>query len=126
MAFDGTDNCWIPRVPITDERQWRLRVSQFGDGYQQRILDGINALDQRWSLTWQSLADTVLFAMDDYLTARKGAAFPFKHPVSGVTYSVFCDEWQLSWELRRRGDVYYGSLAAEFYIANGVTVAAIP
>jgi len=125
MSFDGSTPCWIPDIPITTEREWRLRIAQFGDGYQQRMLDGINALDLKWSLTFDMRPTDVLLDMDAYLQANKANAFPFKEPPSGIVYQVYCDAWQLQWGPSRRlngATVYYGTLAAEFVKANGVTV----
>lgn len=128
--FDGSDPCWIPRVPITDKSDWRLRKAQFGDGYEQRILDGLNALNQTWDLEWDSRPKADLLAMDSYLTSVKGAAFTFQHPVTLINYSVFCDSWQIDWNFRRKGvdefnPEFYGTLTAEFYRANGASIGPI-
>lgn len=124
MSFDGSMPCWIPDVPIAVDKEWRLRIAQFGDGYAQRTLDGINALNLKWSLTFDSRPTDVLLAMDAYLQAEKASAFPFRDPASGILYNVFCDTWQLQWGPSRRRDgqtIYYGTLSAEFVKANGVT-----
>jgi phage-related protein len=129
MAFDGsTGSCWTPDVPIQTARTPRLRIARFGDGYQQRTLDGINSLDTKWSLNFTSRPADVIAAMDNYLAARQGDAFEFLDPVTGVTTFVFCDEWQIGWEVRRPAKggqpaLYYGTLSAEFYTANGVAIA---
>ena len=42
----------------------------------------------------------------------------------GTTHKVFCDEWQVTWPLKRVESgvrEYYGTLSAEFRKANGVT-----
>jgi phage-related protein len=128
MAFDGTDPCWIPRVPIRESPKWRLQIAQFGDGYQQRTLDGINALDRAFDLAWQSLPQSELLAMDSFLSALKGSAFDFQHPVTLVMWKVFCDEWTIDWETRRRpagGTAeFYGTLSAQFVKANGMALVA--
>lgn len=123
MAFDGTSNsCWNPDTPIQERDTWRLQKAQFGDGYQQRTLDGINALDRTWQLTWHNRKESVLINMLDFLGNQKGSAFVFKDPVTGLSWNVFCDEWTASWDLRRRGADYFGTLTAEFYKANGAKV----
>lgn len=129
--FDGTDPCWIPAVPYGVDQEWRLRVSQYGDGYQQRILDGINALGLKFNLTFPNLPHAILLDMDAYLTSTKAAAFPFMDPVSQLTYSVFCNAWSISWDIKRKKDpvtllyAYYGTLSAEFERANGVEIGPI-
>lgn len=121
MAFDGTDPCWVPEVPVQREDSWRLRIAQFGDGYSQRTLDGINALDMTWSLQWENREQAVINAMVNYLVALKAHSFLYKDQQTGTTWSVFCDRWQVSWNLRRKGPLYYGTLSAEFIKANGLT-----
>ena len=129
MAFDGTDPCWQPDVPISRPEKWRMDIAQYGDGYAQRILDGINALDRKWSLTWELREAAVVNAMVAYFEARKGNSFQFKEPGTNITYDVWADEWQVDWVLKRWNranpaapvPVYYGTLSAEFVRAYGVT-----
>ena len=126
MAFTGDIPCWIPDIPVARDDEWRLRIAQFGDGYAQRTLDGINALNLKWSLTWEMREKPVLQAMVNYLVAQKANAFQFKEPQTGTMYNVFCDTWHIDWVLRRKGSspvtpLYWGTLSAEFVKANGVT-----
>jgi phage-related protein len=127
-GFDGTDVCWIPDIPYGTDREWRLRVAQFGDGYAQRTLDGINALNIKWQLTWAAREKAVINAMVAYLEAQKANAFTFKDPATAVVYqNVWCDTWHVEWETRRRGSaptlpLLWGTLTAEFVKANGITV----
>lgn len=124
--FNGTDPCWIPDIPVSRRQEWRLREANFGDGYSQRTLDGINALELSWSVTFENRDETVIAAMDAYLTAAHSGPFVFLDPQSGKTYSVFCDSWQIDWNLKRRPrgqpPITYGTLSAEFKRANGVFV----
>lgn len=112
-------------MPSPRRAEWRLRIAQFGDGYQQRTLDGINALNLTWSLTWELRKMDEVLAMDAYLTAAKGEAFIFLDPISGETFRVFCDRWQADLAVRRRhhGQTeYWATLSAEFVKANGVSI----
>lgn len=127
-GFDGTTPCWIPDQPLGRDDEMRVRVAQFGDGYAQRTLDGINALTRTWSLVWENREAAIIEAMVSYLVARKGNAFLFREQQSGNVYSVWCDKWNTDWTIRRRhftGSVstplYYGTLTAEFKRAYGVT-----
>lgn len=123
MAFDGATPCWIPDIPFGETDAWRLKKAQFGDGYQQRMLDGINALERTWSLTWVNRESDVIEAMVAYLANLRAGGFDFKDPVTGVLWKVFCDQWEVAWNLRRKGGLYYGTLTAEFYRANGALLA---
>lgn len=131
MYFDGSDPCWVPVLPYGIEQDWRLRKAQYGDGYEQRILDGINALNLKWQVSFPNLPQVKLLDMDSYLTSMKAAAFPFTDPVTELTYSVFCDAWSISWDVKRKKDPvtlnyqFYGTLSAEFVRANGVQIGPI-
>lgn len=118
-GFDGTVLCWIPDIPVVEKDEWRLKKAQFGDGYQQRTLDGINALNRTWTLTWYNRTEAVTLAILSYLANRNAASFPFYDPASMTTWNVFCDTWSVSWNLRRRSNNNYGTITADFYKANG-------
>ena len=126
MAFDGTESCWVPDVPIARNEEQRLRITQFGDGYAQRTLDGINALNQKWTVQFNNRERAVIEAMLAYFVARKGNSFQFKEPATKILYDVFCDSWSVEWAIRRKGPspvdpIWYGTLSAEFVRAYGVT-----
>lgn len=126
MAFDGTDRDWCPALPAPMADGFRLRVAQFGDGYAQRTLDGINFQRRRWQLRFEMKTDDVIADMLAYLEAQRGNSFSYCDPSSGKYYQVNCDEWTVDWlrakfaasgnrtELR-------GTLSAEFVQAFGVT-----
>lgn len=123
--FDGTDICWIPDTPTAKQSEQRLKIAQFGDGYQQRTLDGINALNLKWSLTWENRKESEIKAMDSYLAACQGAPFRFRDPLTQVLYWVFCDLWQTELSVERKRSNFterWGTLSAEFVKANGVFV----
>lgn len=123
MAFDGTTGCWWPDMPMTKASEPRLRIAQYGDGYEQRTLDGINFMKLTWSLSFTRRASTLL-AMDAYLVAQGGGAFLFLDPTTQLLHRVFCDQWSIQWEMKKWNDGVrkdFGTLTAEFRKANGVT-----
>lgn len=124
--FNGITPGWFPSLPISVEREARIRSAQFGDGYQQRIVDGLNAITTRWNLTFDNRPRDILTAIDEYLQDQIGEAFPFLHPIDGVTYNVYCDTWSTEWHFRKwEGNVLrhdYGTLTATFQRAYGVTI----
>lgn len=58
--------------------QAKLRVlkAEFGDGYQQRAVDGINIIAETWTVTWPNCRYPEAKAAYDFLTGL-GAASPF-------------------------------------------------
>ena len=124
MAFDGTDPTWCPAIPMGRQKAWRLRIAQFGDGYQQRTLDGINALDRKWQVTFELKPASVIADMEIFLEAQKGDAFDFLDPSTGEIFQVVCDQWQVEWRVAKvaNGAIQSlnGTLSAEFVQWNGI------
>jgi len=122
MSDFATD--WCPTPPAEMTTEWRQNVAQFGDGYEQRELDGINALNRRWRVEYATRPQDVIQAMDAYLVAIGARAFPFREPATGQIFQVFCDGWTVEWNLVRfysgGGRLVFGSLSADFRKANGV------
>jgi phage-related protein len=125
MSFDGSNPCWVPTVPVTLDRKFRVKTTAFGDGYEQHTLDGINALGSSWSLQWDNRPSSDLIDMDAFLSNQGVAPFQFRDPASELLYWVVCDNWQIAWSPRRRQAgawIYYGSMSAEFRKANGASI----
>lgn len=124
MADDFTT--WCPTVPLQVNKEWRMNVAQYGDGYQQRQLDGINALNETYSVSYENRPARVINAMNAYLVLKKADLFPFRHPVNGNLVNVFCDSWDIEWGLvqwdARGARAVYGTLTADFVKAYGVGV----
>lgn len=71
----------------------RVRIAQFGDGYEQRIADGINVRAQVWSLQFTNRTDTEAGNITTFLEARNGVeAFDWTPP-NGSAIKVVCREW---------------------------------
>lgn len=122
MSFDQEGGCWRPTFPYGIKTEPRLQVSQFGDGYQQRIIDGLNAEKRTWSLQFNGRHSEIITAMDAYLTALRGSQFPFFDPVTKTIVQVFCDNWNVNWAMRKPDGDVIGNLSADFYTAYGTVV----
>ena len=81
-------------APQTASRsqQPRVRTAAFGDGYEQRVADGINTMPKRWTLSFTRPvveADAILA----FLVARAGVeAFDWTDP-DGAAGKYVCREW---------------------------------
>jgi phage-related protein len=116
--FDGTTPCWRPSNNWSTDAEPRLQIAQFGDGYMQRTLDGINPYKTTWNLNFNGRHDSVILAMNAYLVGLKGFSFPFLNPANKVVTQVFCDKWSIQIALRKPGGAWIGNLTAAFYTAN--------
>jgi phage-related protein len=124
--FDGSTKAWCPSITQARKNTWRLAIAQFGDGYAQRALDGINAMQRSWDVQFEK-ESAVIADMNDYLEGLKAHAFPFQDPATGILYQVTCDEWQVDWQrinfdAAGNRKALYGVLTAQFVQAFGDTV----
>lgn len=72
----------------------RVRVAQFGDGYQQRVGDGINTMQTTWPLTFAMRDDAERDLILAFLDARGGIeAFDWTPPFGGSAIRAVCREW---------------------------------
>ena len=86
---------WNPDYGASVQRQPRTKNIRFGDGYEQRIPDGINALPETWELTFANRDQTEINAIDDFLKARGGVEwFEWTAPRSAVVNRYVCKQWQ--------------------------------
>ena len=84
---------WIPQKSSTASISPRVRVIKFGDGYEQRIQDGINNDLRSYNVTFIGLFDDITL-IDEFLT-RQGAvrAFKWGEPHTHKTITVVCRSW---------------------------------
>lgn len=89
-----SDFNYVPLSNASVKRAPRFRKASFGDGYSQRIVDGINANPQEWSLMFRDDKSTIQ-AIDDYLSAKGGAdSFTWTTP-KGEEITVVCESWSM-------------------------------
>lgn len=94
---------WVPSRGFSSDYKPRILEATFGDGYSQRVPDGINTNLGKWNLQFRNInlatADTILAFLD----ARNGTeAFTWTPPGKGQSVSVICKEY---------GEVYTASIA---------------
>ena len=85
---------WSPQT-ATKKSDPRIRRSVFGDGYEQRVQNGINAVAGEWSLTFvRPIAE--IDTIEAFLVARGGhESFAWTDP-RGNSITVVCDGWSVS------------------------------
>jgi phage-related protein len=71
----------------------RVLMAQFGDGYSQRVADGINTQPEEWSLTFSARTPTERDVILSFFEARGGwDDFDWTSP-AGTTGKFICSEW---------------------------------
>lgn len=77
-------------------RKPRVLTAQFGDGYSQRVGDGINSNPASWSLTFSARDKNEASAIVAFLDAQAGVtAFTWTDP-TGTTASYICQDYGMS------------------------------
>jgi len=85
---------WQTQAGNTGTEAVKVRKAQFGDGYAQRVPDGINPLSRSWPIQWKGPKDTA-FAIRDFLRDHIGMSFLWTAP--GDTQQAYtCDSWTLA------------------------------
>ena len=73
----------------------KVKVVQYGDGYQQRIRFGaINNDPKSWSLNWDNITETDSDTIENFLVARGAAeTFDWTPPDESTAYKWVCSSW---------------------------------
>jgi phage-related protein len=116
--FDGSSKCWRPSNNWNIDVEPRLQTAQFGDGYVQRSIDGINPNKYTWNLNFNGRHQDIILAMQSYLAGLNGFSFDFLDPMSGKIVPVFCDKWSIAIAIKKSDGSWIGNLTAAFYTAN--------
>jgi len=76
----------------------KTRIVQFGDGYEQRLLYGVNQNPKVWDLTWQAITEAEADTIEDFLNARAAdsGSFDWTPPDEATSYKWVCPNWTKS------------------------------
>ena len=90
---------WTPDFGASAEYKPRVRVAKFGDGYEQRVGDGINTGQDTWNLRFSVRSDLETGAILAFLETRASAeAFDWTPPGGIGPIRVVCREWNRSFD----------------------------
>lgn len=94
MALDT-----FPAITVSDgstpkETIPRVIRYKFGDGYTQRVGDGINPVLVDWSLVWTTLSPTDKGTIETFLLGKGGVtAFYWTSPLDSTPHKYTCGRW---------------------------------
>jgi|TARA_R100000482_G_scaffold3638_3_gene1326 phage-related protein len=84
-----------PDFGAAEKAQPKLRIAEFGSGYSQRTVFGINQDPKVWTLKWEYRNATDTNTIEDFLEARAGAeSFDWSPPDETDTYKWICRDWE--------------------------------
>lgn len=86
----------LPDKGLQRQSTPRVLIARFGDGYEQRIADGINSIDEVFNVTFNNRTKEEIDDITGYLGSLNGAtAFSYTIPDSNnsgeTTIKVVCD-----------------------------------
>lgn len=84
---------WIANYGASNEVKPKVLKSQFGDGYEQRVGDGLNTLPRSWSLTFTDI-ESEIDTIEDFLITQGGVASFDWTPPRGLVGKWICDTWK--------------------------------
>ena len=106
MALGFTDLTSTQRVPdkgLNSSNTPRTFTVEFGDGYEQRVANGINALSQSFSVSFDTRPKEEIDDIIAFFVNKAGVtAFSFTYADSNnsgeTTIKVVCEDWSQSWD----------------------------
>lgn len=97
---------WTPDIGFSVSSKPTVTVAQFGDGYSQRIRDGINTLGQELSLEFKNRSLNDIANIRTFLESMAGAeAFEFTAPGTSTAKQYICSEWSETYESVSAGSI---------------------
>nr|WP_321513134.1 phage tail protein [uncultured Pseudodesulfovibrio sp.] len=83
-----------PTAPLEITQQTRIVSAQFGDGYAQETVDGLNSVVLSANLSWPDLTQSQADEIDAFMMERAGAkAFLWTLPGETVARKWKCRSW---------------------------------
>lgn len=90
---------WVPSKSFTKSVKPRVLNAQFGDGYSQRAVNGINSIVREWNLSFNSKSIKDINAIETFLSNRKGVeGFLWTPPGESTAYAVICQDWSRTYD----------------------------
>jgi phage-related protein len=117
IGFDvgGTLGVVVPDKGFSRSNEPRVFIAEFGDGYEQRLANGINNIKQSFDVNFANRPKDEIDDIVAFFESKKGAtAFNYVFSDSNAgsneeTVKVVCEKWNQTWAY----DDYY-NLSATF------------
>ena len=121
FAVTGITGQVVPDKGLSRSSSPKVRSAQFGDGYEQRLADGLNSLEETFAVTFSNRAKAEADDINAFFNTNKGVtSFDFTFPDSNsgtndstgnpvTTIKVVCSEWSQNYT-----DLRGSSISATF------------
>ena len=86
---------YIPSTSFSADSTPKVLTAKFGDGYSQRVADGINTIKKEWNLSFSNRSLEDALAIEAFFVARKGVeAFTWTPVGEATAVSVIASSWK--------------------------------
>lgn len=83
-----------PSYGATKTSEPKVNSVQFGSGYEQRVIFGINQNPKVWDLAWDNITEADSDTIEEFLDARAGQeSFDWTPPLESSSYKWVCQQW---------------------------------
>ena len=83
-----------PSYGATKSSEPKVNAVQFGSGYEQRVVFGINQNPKVWDLSWNNITEANADTIEAFLDARGGQeSFDWTPPAESNSYKWVCQQW---------------------------------
>jgi phage-related protein len=88
-----SDFTYVPSFSSQADYTPRVKVAKFGEGYEQRVGEGINIVPQNWKLLFANRSTVDGDAIISFLVTKAGLTAFTWTPKTGVQIKVVCRSW---------------------------------
>lgn len=86
---------WAVSLGSSKDSKARVMMTRYGDGYSQRLRDGINSINRSFPVTIKASSLALADDIEAFLEAKGGAgAFLWTVPRAASAIKVTCDSWR--------------------------------
>ena len=96
---------WAASYTTSLDRKPRILECVFGDGYAQRMGDGINNVPELWSVVFSEREETEIAAIDAFLRGRGGHESFYWTAPAGTEKIYVCKEWNARYTAKRNSSL---------------------
>ena len=118
-----TDSKILPDRTLSRESTPLVKVANFGDGYQQRVADGLNSLGEIFQVTFNNREKSIADDIVDFFAASKGVtSFGFTYPDTNSTTTVAAS---VNGSVTNSASVTLDTAAVNLNISAGATITGV-
>tara|TARA_R100001510_G_scaffold35766_1_gene32246 strand:- start:78 stop:422 length:345 start_codon:yes stop_codon:yes gene_type:complete len=96
-----------PSFPVRKLSKPNIITVKFGDGFEQRLMEGLNQNPKVFNLTWKHITETDADTIETFLDARAvdGESFTYTPPNESSAMQFKCQNWSKLMERPSRATI---------------------